>query len=200
MNACEKLNKIDSEGNNINCKKLPRNQKETADMARALKREIELQNTKEQNLGKLVENMNQFLSTSSAKKKEVLLREIEKISQDYPRNIDFIEKMGFFSWERFMQEKDQRFLLATAHRVAELSWLGVIPGGEFANLQDDFYGMMLTQLEKTGDTISPLLQRIFEILGDSFQEWLQAQLSENSRIADDEKAIILRRYVNYRGN
>lgn len=121
MNACEKLNKIDSEGNNINCKKLPRNQKETADMARALKREIELQNTKEQNLGKLVENMNQFLSTSSAKKKEVLLREIEKISQDYPRNIDFIEKMGFFSWERFMQEKDQRFLLATAHRVAELS-------------------------------------------------------------------------------
>lgn len=113
--------------------------------------------------------------------------------------MDFIEKMGYFSLERYKKEGVPAFILFTAYQVHELSQMGVPTGGEFANLQDDFYGMMLTQLQKTSDNISPLLQRVFEILGDPFQEWLHAQLSDNQKMGEEEKTTILRRYVNYRG-
>ena len=198
MNACERIKHIDPEGHDVNCKKLPPISKDTADMVWALKREMELSASKEKNFEKLVYSMDQFLTESSETKKEQLLKEIQKIALNYSTYPEFIEKMGYFSLARYRKESKPVFILAAAHKVHELSQMWVPTGGEFANLQDDFYGMMLMRLQESTSENSPLLQRIFEVLGDSFQDWLRVQLSENPGISEEEKTMILFRYANYR--
>lgn len=194
MEACERIKHIDPEGHDVNCKKLPPISKDTADMMWALKREMELSTSKKENLEKMIRFMNQFLTESSEIKKESLIKEVEKIALEYSWNPDFIQMMGFFSLERYKIEDNQIFILAAAHKAQELShmWL------QYVNFQNHFYSMMLMRLQESTEGNFSLTQRIFEILGDSFQDWLRVQLSENPGITEEEKIHILQRYTNYR--
>lgn len=62
MNTCEKIARVDPEGHDTNCKKLPQSSKDITKMTQMLRRELELSNSKEENLKKLIDCMNQFLT------------------------------------------------------------------------------------------------------------------------------------------
>ncbi len=189
--GCENLAYIDPENHDIRCR----------EMQVSHEPEILLQALKEEFMDKyytdLCEYMDMYIGSLGDEQDE-LLAKIESIASHYPDHPAFIERMGYFAWNRFFQEENPIFLLNVAHRVHELSWHKHEKINGSIWLEEEFYTFIFEEISKPKSLIEDILARILQILGNEFGEWLEREVNTKNLVKWPKVEEVLGHYAQYK--